>query len=375
MEMKYISTLLYENDCVIIPGLGGFVSNYEPARIEGDRNRFIPPSKKILFNTRLTSNDGLLANHIAVSEGISYSKAMDLVHRFVDRCNKELEDKKKVRFPGIGMLYKDANDKILFEQDTQVNYLPEAYGLSQFISPAIYRESSYQRFENKMKSSPVVSVRRHKVVRGLKWAAVLIPIAAIATWSYLNFDKLEQKYEQYAIYFQPLHEQVENGKKGIEDHYEAAKDFAEKNSDLSVNTSSILPTNNNSNTTEASTTEASNDKADITSSKQPEPANDRNPSTERPDKNTSSETVKTQNKRSNTNLQYHIITGSFIDRSNASEHIRELKNYGFPASIAGQSSNGYYRVSAIATKSKDEAVNKLRMIREEDFSNAWLLKK
>lgn len=374
MEMKYISTLLYENDCVIIPGLGGFVSNYEPARIEGDRNRFIPPSKKILFNTRLTSNDGLLANHIAVSEGISYSKAMDLVHRFVDRCNKELENKKKVRFPGIGMLYKDANDKILFEQDTQVNYLPEAYGLSQFISPAIYRESSYRRFENKMKSSPVASARRHKIVRGLKWAAVLIPIAAIATWSYLNFDKLEQKYEQYAIYFQPLHEQVDNGEAGIEDHYEAAKDFAEKNGDLSVNTSSILPTNNNSKTLEAKT-EAKNDKESIASADQPETKKDRTPNSPQPDKTTSSEPDKIQKQSNKTNYQYHIITGSFLDRSNATDHLRELKTYGFSARIAGESSNGYYRVSAIATKSKNEAVNKLRMIREEDFSNAWLLKK
>lgn len=373
MQMKYISSLLYDNDCVIIPGLGGFVSNYEPARIEGDRNRFMPPSKKILFNSRLTSNDGLLANHIANIENISYNKAMDIIRRFVGKCIKELDDKGKVRFSGVGILYKDANDKLLFEQDPQNNYLPEAYGLSQFISPAIYRESSYQRFENKMKESPVISLRRRKIMKSLKWAAILIPVAAIATWSYLNLDKIENTYEKYAIYFKPLHEQVDKKTPALEDRYEAAKDFASKNAENAVNTSSILPSNASDDNSGAPGDKL-RDAAPV-EEKSPEAAESGTTENPVPEQKAGQEMKHNSTQPAQPSHQYHIITGSFISRTNAQQHLSQLKSFGFPARMAGQSSSGYYRVSALSTRSKKAAIAKLQTIREEDFSKAWVLKK
>lgn len=369
MEMKYISTLLYENDCVIIPGLGGFVSNYEPAKILGDRNRFVPPFKKILFNSRLTSNDGLLANHIAKTEGITYKESINLINRFVSRCNRELEQNKKVRFPGIGMLYKDANDKILFEQDEQVNYLPQAYGLQQFISPAIYREHPYQRFEKQMRTSPVQSLRNSRFVKGLKWAAVIVPIAAIAAWSALNIDKLQQTYDRYAIYFKPLPEQVEKNPRDRMERLNEARDYIQDNDNFSVNTSSIVPSGTNKADNESPSGAGYNRDANpekttknVVKSRQTPPAASDSPS-------------KQPNKSVTPRHQYHIITGSFISRDNALKHIRELRQLGFSAGITGRSSKGYYRVSALHTSSKTEALEKLGNIRSEDFQNAWLLKK
>ena len=370
MEMKYISTLLYENDCVIIPGLGGFVSNYEPARIEGDRNRFIPPHKKILFNSQLTSNDGLLANHIATTEGISYKEAMRIIERFVEQCNRELEEKKKVRFSGIGTLYKDENDKILFEQDEQVNYLPQAYGLTQFISPAIYRETSYQRFEKQMRTSPVISLRRKQIARAMKWAAILIPVAAIATWSFLNFDRLEQKYEEYAIYFKPLRNQVEQDQSNREEQFQNTKEYLGEKDDFSVNTSSILPSSEN--TSEKEQTGATKEKTPVNNAdEEVMKSSGANKTKEAPSEDPSD--IQTQINQQTT--YYHIITGSFAGKRNAERHISNLNDLGFPAKIAGRSSGGHYRVSALSTDSKSEALQKLRSIRREDFNNAWLLKK
>ncbi|MCF8231170.1 MAG: HU family DNA-binding protein [Bacteroidales bacterium] len=369
--MKYISTLLYENDCVIIPGLGGFVSNYEPAHIEGDRNRFVPPYKKILFNSRLTSNDGLLANHIATTEGVTYKEAMKIIERFVDQCKRKLEENRKVRFSGIGTLFKDENDKLLFEQDEQVNYLPQAYGLTQFISPAIYRENSYERFEKQVRTSPVISLRRKQVVKTIKWVAVLVPVAAIATWSYLNFDRLEQKYEQYAIYFKPLHKQVEQDQPNREEQLQKTKEYfgEQQEDDFSVNTSSILSSTGNTsgknrtvatdNTPDQKITEETMESSGPTDTKKASPA-------------TPSGTQSQANQRT---TDYHIITGSFAGKNNAERHIRNLNDIGFPARIVGRSNDGYYRVSAFSTDSKRKALQKLRIIRKEDFNNAWLLKK
>ena len=70
-----ISELLYRYDCVIVPGLGGFVANYKSATIQPIQNTFSPPSKSISFNKNLNNNDGLLANFIAQQEAFGFDDA------------------------------------------------------------------------------------------------------------------------------------------------------------------------------------------------------------------------------------------------------------------------------------------------------------
>lgn len=42
---QYISELLFHHDCVIVPGLGGFVVNYKSAHISAVQNTFYPVKK------------------------------------------------------------------------------------------------------------------------------------------------------------------------------------------------------------------------------------------------------------------------------------------------------------------------------------------
>ena len=64
----YISDLLEDHDCVIIPDFGGFIGNYASARINPVNHRIDPPFRKITFNKLLVHNDGLLAAYIAKKE-------------------------------------------------------------------------------------------------------------------------------------------------------------------------------------------------------------------------------------------------------------------------------------------------------------------
>ena len=50
---QHIEVLLLENDCVIVPGLGGFVAHYTPA-IQLEENMFLPPTRTIGFNPQLS---------------------------------------------------------------------------------------------------------------------------------------------------------------------------------------------------------------------------------------------------------------------------------------------------------------------------------
>ena len=78
MSLSSLPGMFLDYDCVIIPGFGGFVCNERPAWYDDDKEEMVPPSRDVLFNPNLTHNDGLLAQEIIRSTGLSYSEAMKL---------------------------------------------------------------------------------------------------------------------------------------------------------------------------------------------------------------------------------------------------------------------------------------------------------
>ena len=117
----YVSELLFENDCVIIPGFGGFVTHYAPARIHPVNHSFLPPSKNILFNSKLIRDDGLLIDHIAQKQNLNYSQAKSLVEDYKRELLGKLSAGEVVRFKNIGNVQKDSLGKLLFSPDDSVN--------------------------------------------------------------------------------------------------------------------------------------------------------------------------------------------------------------------------------------------------------------
>lgn len=186
---KHISELLFEHDCVIIPGFGGFVCNYSSAGIDPSRHRFNPPFKKISFNRNLKNNDGLLANHISVSAGMSYSDANRKIEEYVEKIGQTLNSTKRADLANIGTFYTGEENTLLFDQDETVNYLQDSFGLSVFNSPAIQREPIERKIEKKLKDKIIVPskeqagsvpVKRRMPRTVLAAAAVLL--VAILLW-------------------------------------------------------------------------------------------------------------------------------------------------------------------------------------------------
>ena len=98
----FIRELLFGHDCVIVPGFGGFIGNYTPARIDKSSGTFYPPVKQISFNRNLNHNDGLLVGRISGSADINYGDARNMVEEFVAEIRRKLEKGEKVVFDNIG---------------------------------------------------------------------------------------------------------------------------------------------------------------------------------------------------------------------------------------------------------------------------------
>ena len=153
---QYISELLYRYECVIIPEFGALLTQRKSAYVLAHSNTFYPPSCKISFNRQLVVNDGLLANHIAQTDGISYSEALSRIQHTVAEIKILLEQRKKVRLAYIGDFYVAEEDTLQFEPLTDINYLTESFGLSDFVSGSITRQIiSESQVVTSIESEPV----------------------------------------------------------------------------------------------------------------------------------------------------------------------------------------------------------------------------
>ncbi len=178
-----IAELLSLYDCVIIPGFGGFIGNYSPARIDPVNHLFQPPYKHLLFNINLKQNDGLLANAVAKSLDISYSESCSLIDKFADDCRFSLKSGTPFILPQVGKLFSGKEGIICFEQEQGANLLPDSFGLTSFISPPVHRPSA----------------RKIVLPRPLRWAAVIaLPVGLATVIGLTQYDKLSANFANTA---------------------------------------------------------------------------------------------------------------------------------------------------------------------------------
>jgi len=322
---KYISDLLFEYDCVIIPGFGGFIGNYMPARIQATYHTFFPPYKSILFNSNLKQNDGLLAVRVSHSENISYSDALLSIGNLVNNWNTRLNSGSTVEIEQVGRLFRDKEGNLQFEQSQEINFLPDSYGLSSFISPAIKRQGTGRKLEKKiLRYAGTPSHNRRYISKALKWAAFLaLPIGTAAFFGISNLEKIKSLSVAYSgMLFSNSSPVV------VKSTPLARPVFKPKQETVKVSPVINEPVKQ-------------------------EPVVDK-PSQEKP---------------------FAIIVGAFKFLENAEGLVSDLRSKGYDAAITGQTKTGLYRVSLHSFSDKKEAFEQLALVRSKEFSSAWLLVK
>ena len=101
----------------------------EAAKLDIDNEIIYPPTKQISFNAQLQSNDGLLANAIAVEQQTSYELAVRLVHKEVVRWKSMLHEGKTIELNRIGKLHFNAEQNVVFVPTKDHNHLADSFGL------------------------------------------------------------------------------------------------------------------------------------------------------------------------------------------------------------------------------------------------------
>jgi hypothetical protein len=184
----YISDLLYRYDCVTVPEFGAFLTQRVPATINNTTNVFYPPKKQIAFNEQIQNNDGLLAHHIADVEKIPFEVASEKIQKRVHVIKSFLTQGETITFQNIGEITLNTEGKIVFEPSYHLNYLTDAFGLSQFVSPAVTREVYKETVETIEKVIPImVTPEKRKSKPYFRYAAVALIALTLGGFAASNY--------------------------------------------------------------------------------------------------------------------------------------------------------------------------------------------
>lgn len=192
----YISELLFLHDCVILPGFGGFVGNPQSASLNKITGLLSPPSKQILFNTNLKTNDGLLITHVSNQENISQDVAKNEVIDFATQISTKLHSSKVLRIDKIGLFTLGKEGNIIFLQDSTNNYSLDAFGMKATHNKVISR---INEVEEKVASTiQNIRAQNRSPKAFLRAAAVIIPLVALSYLSISQQDRIDNAYTQMA---------------------------------------------------------------------------------------------------------------------------------------------------------------------------------
>ena len=309
----YISELLFLHDCVILPDFGGFVGNLQSAKLNKTTGVLSPPSKQILFNASLKTNDGLLITHISNQEGITQEVAKNEVENYATKIIKKLTESKVLRLDKIGLLSLGREGNIIFLQDSISNYSLDSFGMKATYNKAIVRETiSEEKISSTIKNIRIQS-NNPKVF--LRAAAVIIPLIALSYISITQQDKINNVYTQMAslnpfensLITEPMTEVIPEVK--IEVQLTPILEVIEKKEE-------VAPI--------------------ITLQK----------------------------------ITYYIIAGAFAEKKNANKMLEKLKKWNYNTKLVPGGS--LLRVSYSSFTNKTEALIALHEIKQEN-SDAWLL--
>ena len=379
---QHIEVLLLENDCVIVPGLGGFVAHYTPAMRVAEENVFLPPTRIIGFNPQLKMNDGLLVQSYMAVYDTDFSDATRIVEKEVAYIFTALHEEGKVDLPNIGELRYSIHgiyDFVPYDHKITTPYL---YGLDSFEMQELAELKKPYMEKTIRYSVPVVpedKKRRFEIKFNRSYLSNAVAmIAVVALFFFLstpieNTEVVEGNYAQ--LLPNELFEMIEKESLAINPivvsrKADTPKTSAQKNTGQKAK-KKVVPVA----VREVKVGQANAQNAPVVSQPKQQAAEV---------SSSASATIKSEVQKTTAGTvapslvsakKYHIIIASVGTEKDAEAMAKQLIEKGYPhaKAIVG---DGKMRVSIESCGTETEAYQALNRVRQnETYKNAWVLKK
>lgn len=404
---KFIKLLLETQNTVIIPGLGAIVLDD-------------PETGKLIFNEYLKFNDGKLDAIIVAESNMDLQEAQNYIAKYVREIQTEIDKGESYDIFGLGSIKKDEDGSIHFEGNLNTKGTPKSEKKEEVQGPSptptqpkekkeekkteippvsevkedkktpsdskseVKKESASEKVKkelpkeakktkdketktkvNKKKDvKPDAKKEKKKKLGVLFWIVIILLVIAGAGGTYIGLN-----YEQVKEYMG--WDQFEGANELAEDMQDQTKSDEEKADESDTD-------ENEADDSDESTNEES---ATDDSFVEVEPIDDEKLETDEvevketvevePEPEATPEPVQ---ENTSVNLgEYHLIAGTFTDKSNAEGLVSELKSQGHPAQIIGYL-NGMHYVSVKSFDSASAAQQGISSV-QSDVPKAWVYKK
>lgn len=388
---RHIEILLLDNDCVIVPGLGGFMAHHVCARYCAETETFLPPMRQLGFNSQLQINDSLLAQSYIEAYDISYPEAITRIESEVRELNQLLQNEGECELNDIGLLKLNIEGNIEFVPCDAGILTPELYGLN-YIDIAQLKSHAETTTEQKdintlsdiLKPVPHLSVKateRHtpaedkeenekgnadnipsditenhdteyiriRVSTIRHFATVTAVIIALFVFAIpfgqLSQPEMSQSYIDTGVLYNILPEMKDSGK-AISQKKVVFK---------TANDTSLTSVKGDGQTDDASAAD--------TATEQQSPLS-----------NNDAETPSAKTEKSESHSFFSIVLASRVTRANAQDFVDRLKKDGLDKAQLVERSNGL-KVIYGQYPSKEEAQHNLNMLKadNEAFAEGWIM--
>lgn len=181
MDMDFLiqalPLLLHDHDCLVIPGLGGFVAHPVPARYDGDKSEWVPPGRNVVFNPKLTVRDGLLEQEIRRATNCTTDAATALIDKEAASLKVHLESGGTREIPGLGRLYQMDNGSFGFAPESRLGERYAPPGLSRI--PWVDRSVVPATVEAPAQEAPDETPPPEELNGADHWSSAWMRIAAV----------------------------------------------------------------------------------------------------------------------------------------------------------------------------------------------------
>ena len=189
----HIDFLLHTHDCIIVPGLGGFVVNETGVEKNGLWG-LDAPTFELIFNSKLTYNDGLLAESLMKTNNISFTRATKLIESASQELHSKLVKSEEVQWDNLGTFKINKENNLIFLPN-KAYVRPQFFGLSNArFKPAALVLTSSSKNENAIPVSSIV-----------RYVSTAIAVAVLFFLVVVSYNNTSSPVNQHAeIVSKPL---------------------------------------------------------------------------------------------------------------------------------------------------------------------------
>lgn len=184
--VKHIEISLLDNDCVVVPQVGAFVTSNAPAKYVEEENLFLPPIRTVGFNEQLKTDDGILVCSYVTAYGCTEAEARKMLGEQIRDLQQELWESGAYDLGSIGVLSLDERNNIQFSPCQAGTVCPSYYGLDALVfEPLPSAEPADSRQETTADAGPHADVpcakeKNEYTIRVKKsWVQNIAAVAAV----------------------------------------------------------------------------------------------------------------------------------------------------------------------------------------------------